>query len=64
MVLWRTSCEYWPDYRLIGQSDADIQAMWASDMMGDHMIEHCQSYLLLSVLMVSPLRAIGSILTR
>lgn len=26
--------------------------MWASDMMGDHCIEHCQSYLLLSVMMV------------
>jgi hypothetical protein len=28
------------------------QAMWAADMMGDHTIEHCQSLLLLSVLMV------------
>jgi hypothetical protein len=27
--------------------------MYASDMMGDHTIEHCQSLLLLSVLMVS-----------
>lgn len=27
--------------------------MYASDMMGDHSIEHCQSLLLLSVMMVS-----------
>lgn len=30
------------------------QAMYASDMMGDHSIEHCQSLLLLSVMMVGP----------
>jgi hypothetical protein len=39
---------------------ADDQAMWASDMMGEHVIEHCQSLLLLSVLMVCPLSAGGA----